>query len=531
MPIDSGRVETRRLDLSIHEREAATRPVHRRARRPRVATERVQVPGGSTAFAPSIDGDIFSVASRAGSWSHTYLQRLVFWDVITACATVALALAVGPGRADMNASYIAASLVMPFLWVLALGLSRAYERRYLGVSEEEYRAVGRAVVGLLSLLAIGGLFVKAQWSRLYVITLVIGLFALGLLVRRLMRTWLHRHRRAGRLTQRTVVVGRADAAADLIRNIKSSPDQGLDVVAVCTSSVSDDFNTTTTIEGVPVMGSALDAVSAVDLCDAEVVAVTSHPELHGKGLRRLAWALEERDVELVVSTGLLDVAGPRLSLRQSNDMSLLHIERPAATRRSVILKSLMDRTIAGILVVLLAPVFLGIAAAIMLTSPGPVLFRQKRVGVGGEFFTIYKFRTMVVDAEARLAALQARSDGNGVLFKMQDDPRVTAVGAILRRYSIDELPQLFNVINGDMSLVGPRPPLPAEVEQYEPDALRRLHVRPGMTGLWQVSGRSDLTWEESLRLDLRYVDNWSPIGDLRILFRTFNAVFRGSGAY
>ncbi|WP_040162203.1 sugar transferase [Mobilicoccus massiliensis] len=489
------------------------------------------MPGGSTAHGPSIDGDIFSVASRAGSWSQKYLHRLVAFDLLTAFVTVGLALVFGPGRADINSTYIVASLVMPLLWIVALGLSRAYERRYLGVSEEEYRAVGRAVVGLLSLLAIGGLFVKAQWSRLYVITLVVGLFALGLLVRRAMRHWLHRNRREGKLMQRTVVVGRADAAAELIRNIKNSPDQGLDVVAVCTSGLDTDWNTTSAIEGVPVMGTSVDAVSAVDLCDAEVVAVTSHPELAGKGLRRLAWALEERDVELVVSTGLLDVAGPRLSLRQSADMSLLHIERPAATRRSVILKSLMDRTLAAMLVIALSPVFIAIALAIKFTSPGPVLFRQKRVGVGGEFFTIYKFRTMVVDAEKQLTSLLAHNEGNAVQFKMKKDPRITPIGTFLRRFSLDELPQLFNVLIGNMSLVGPRPQSQAEVEQYEPDAMRRLHVRPGMTGLWQISGRSDLDWEQSIRLDLRYVDNWSPIVDLQILFRTFKAVVTSNGAY
>ncbi|MDO5629206.1 MAG: sugar transferase [Mobilicoccus sp.] len=490
------------------------------------------MPGGATALhGPSIDGDIFSVAARAGSWSARYTKRIIAIDIVSAFAVVALALAIGPGAQDINGSYVLASLGMPFLWILALSLSRAYERRYLGVSDEEYRAVGRAVLGLLSLLAIGGLFVKAQWSRLYVIVLVVGLFALGLLARRLMRAWLQKHRRTGRLMQRTVVVGRADAAAELIRNIKRSPDQGLDVVAVCTSGLDGDWNTTSSIEGVPVMGTAYDAVSAVDLCDAEVVAVTSHPELAGKGLRRLAWALEERDVELVVSTGLLDVAGPRLSLRQSTDMSLLHIERPAATRRSVILKSLMDRTIAAALVVALSPVFLAIALAIKITSPGPVLFRQKRVGVGGEFFTIYKFRTMVVDAEKQLAALMQYNEGNAVQFKMKRDPRITPIGTFLRRFSLDELPQLFNVLIGNMSLVGPRPQSQAEVEQYEPDAMRRLHVRPGMTGLWQISGRSDLDWEQSIRLDLRYVDNWSPIVDLQILFRTFKAVVTSNGAY
>lgn len=490
------------------------------------------MPGGSTsAFAPSIDGDIFAVPPRRGSWSARYVKRLVACDLLAAVVAVVAAIALGPGREDFSTGYLAASLAMPFVWVLMLGLARAYERRYLGVSEEEYRAVGRAVVGLLSLMAIGGLFVKAQWSRMYVVTLVVLLFVLGLVVRRAMRHWLHSRRRQGALMQRTVVVGRADAAAELIRNIKRSPDQGLDVVAVCTSGLDTEWNATSDIEGIPVMGTPLETISAVDLVDAEVVAVTSHPELAGKGLRRLAWALEERGVELVVSTGLLDVAGPRLSLRQSTDMSLLHIERPAATRRSVILKSLMDRTLAAILVLLLSPVFIAIALAIKFTSPGPVLFRQKRVGVGGEFFTIYKFRTMVVDAEKQLAALMKYNEGNEVQFKMKKDPRITPIGTFLRRFSLDELPQLFNVLIGNMSLVGPRPQSQAEVEQYEPDAMRRLHVRPGMTGLWQISGRSDLDWEQSIRLDLRYVDNWSPIVDLQILFRTFKAVLTSNGAY
>ena len=279
------------------------------------------------------------------------------------------------------------------------------------------------------------------------------------------------------------------------------------------------------------MGNSLDAISAVDLCDAEVVVVTSHPELAGKGLRRLAWALEERGVELVVSTGLLDVAGPRLSIRQSTDMSLLHIERPAATRRSVILKSLMDRTLAFFLILALAPLLIAIAIGIKVSDPGPIIFRQKRVGVRGDMFTIYKFRTMCVDAEKKLESLLHLSEGNAVQFKMKRDPRITGIGHFLRKYSLDELPQLFNVLFGTMSLVGPRPQSQAEVEQYEPDAMRRLHVRPGMTGLWQISGRSDLDWEQSIRLDLRYVDNWSPIVDLQILFRTFRAVVAGSGAY
>lgn len=195
------------------------------------------------------------------------------------------------------------------------------------------------------------------------------------------------------------------------------------------------------------------------------------------------------------------------------------------------MKRVLDVVLALMALVLLSPLLVITAIFIVADSGLPVLFRQNRIGRGGREFGMLKFRSMVVDAEKHLAALRDAHDGNEVLFKMKDDPRVTRVGKFIRRYSLDELPQLINVLIGDMSLVGPRPPLPAEVEQYEPDALRRLHVRPGMTGLWQVSGRSDLSWEESLRLDLRYVDNWSPIGDLVILMRTFKAVVATSGAY
>jgi exopolysaccharide biosynthesis polyprenyl glycosylphosphotransferase len=196
-----------------------------------------------------------------------------------------------------------------------------------------------------------------------------------------------------------------------------------------------------------------------------------------------------------------------------------------------VLKVLFDYTLALFLLAALSPLMLTLAALIRLTSRGPALFRQTRVGTQGREFTVYKFRSMIVDAETRLSELAHQNDGNSVLFKMRSDPRVTKIGNILRRYSLDELPQLLNVLRGNMSLVGPRPPLPKEVAGYSADEIRRLRVRPGMTGLWQVSGRSDLTWEESLRLDLRYVDNWSMSLDLSILWRTVRAVTQGTGAY
>ena len=272
-------------------------------------------------------------------------------------------------------------------------------------------------------------------------------------------------------------------------------------------------------------------LAAVDDLRADVVAVASDPDLSGHALRRLAWQLDEREVDLILSPGIVEVAGPRLSIRPVAGLSLLHMERPATRGGRMLLKRMLDRLLGTGLFLALSPLLALIAIAIRRTSPGPVLFRQIRIGEDGKPFEMLKFRSMVVDAEDRRAELEPENDGNGVLFKMRDDPRVTRVGALLRRYSLDELPQLWNVVRGEMSLVGPRPPLPQEVIAYSDDATRRLRVRPGMTGLWQVSGRSDLSWEESLRLDLRYVDNWSLALDATILWRTWRAVIGRSGAY
>jgi exopolysaccharide biosynthesis polyprenyl glycosylphosphotransferase len=304
------------------------------------------------------------------------------------------------------------------------------------------------------------------------------------------------------------------------------------VVAACVSGLDIGGDSPTEIGGVPVFGYPDEAMNAVDLFDAEVVAVSSDPDLYGAELRRLAWSLEEREVDLVVSPGLLGVAGPRLSIRPTAGMPLLHVERPVMSGARRMVKSAVDKLLTLAMAVVALPILAAIALAVRLDSKGPILFRQERVGARGETFQMLKFRTMCVDAEAGLAELATKADaGNGVLFKMRADPRVTRVGRMLRRFSLDELPQLINVFRGEMSLVGPRPPLPCEVAGYEEDAVRRLRVRPGLTGLWQVSGRSDLTWDESLRLDLWYVDNWCLVLDLQILFRTARAVVKGVGAY
>ena len=284
--------------------------------------------------------------------------------------------------------------------------------------------------------------------------------------------------------------------------------------------------------GVPVIRGTdpRSVLRTVDDVGADVVAVASSPDLSGHALRRLAWALDERDVDLIVSPGIVEVAGPRLSIRPVAGLSLLHLERPAMRGGRMLVKRALDRLLGSALFVVFSPVLAATAIAVKLGSPGPVLFHQLRIGEDGRPFEMLKFRSMVLNAEERWAELAEVDEGNGVLFKIGPTPRHPG-RRLLRRYSLDELPQLLNVVRGDMSLVGPRPPLPQEVIAYTDDATRRLRVRPGMTGLWQVSGRSDLSWEESIRLDLRYVDNWSLALDATILWRTWRAVLGRSGAY
>lgn len=463
-------------------------------------------------------------------WPHTYRIRLIIADVIVALLASSVASLLGP-HAGSRLTYALGLLIVPLIWPVAVALTHGYQQRYIGVTVDEYRSVGRALVAIVAFLAALALILNVSLSRWYLVFLLVTLYGGGLIARALLRRWLIGQRRSGRLLQRTLVIGRHDAASDLVHFLSEHPEQGLLPVAVCTSRPLTDEHQASSIGGVAILGPSSSALDAANLCDAEVVIVSSEPEMTGKSLRRLAWSLEDQGIELMVSTGLLDVAGPRLSIRPAEDTSLLHVERPAANRLHMVYKDLMDRSMAFALLIVLSPLLLSIAAAVKLTSRGPALFRQTRIGTAGVPFTIFKFRTMAVGADRQLDVLRHLSDGNAVQFKMKRDPRVTRVGSFLRRYSLDELPQLLNVLLGDMSLVGPRPQSQQEVDQYESDTMRRLKVRPGMTGLWQVSGRSDLDWEESARLDLRYVDNWSPMYDLHILLRTVRAVFTGSGAY
>jgi exopolysaccharide biosynthesis polyprenyl glycosylphosphotransferase len=333
--------------------------------------------------------------------------------------------------------------------------------------------------------------------------------------------------------RRVIVVGHELAVVGITRQLRRERYHGLKVVGACLPAT--DHRAPGWHDGqigdIPVLGTFDEVAPAIGRVGADTVVVLSCPELDGHALRRLAWRLERDDIDLIVASSLIDVAGDRTTIRPVDGLPMLHVEHPRLTGARRLIKTMFDRAGAALLLLGLSPLLAVIAFAVRMDSAGPVLFRQVRVGKDGREFVMFKFRTMHTDAEARLAELRHLNEGDGVLFKLRDDPRVTRVGRILRKFSLDELPQLRNVLTGSMSLVGPRPPLPEEVAVYADDVRRRLAVRPGMTGLWQVSGRSDLPWEEAVRLDLRYVENWSLSLDLVILLRTLSAVTRGAGAY
>ena len=462
-------------------------------------------------------------------WERDYLRRAALADLAAGLVGGAITCLVELPGTPVEVAFTVT--VVPALWMASLVLVHAYERRYVGTATDEYRAMCRAgVLLLVATLLIGQVVMTTRVSPLLMAAPFV--LPLALLLRHVLRLRLAARRRRGLDLHRTVVIGNERAVRGLIQAIQRDPGQGMRVVAACVSGLELHSDRPSDVAGVPVFGFPEEAMSAVDLLDADVVAVSSDPELFGDGMRRLAWSLEDREVDLVVAPGLLEVAGPRLSIRPVAGMPLLHVERPVSSGPRRFAMRAFDRLMSVVIVLVALPVILMVAVAIRLDSPGPVLFRQKRIGARGEPFQMLKFRTMCFDAESRLGELAAATDaGNEMLFKIKADPRITRVGKWLRRFSLDELPQLVNVLRGEMSLVGPRPPLPSEVEAYEPDAARRLRVRPGLTGLWQVSGRSDLSWEDSIRLDLWYVDNWSPLVDLQILFRTAKAVLSGNGAY
>ncbi len=425
-------------------------------------------------------------------------------------------------------------LVGPLLvvgWLLSLRFLRCYDARVLGYGAEEYRHVLQASLRLAGFAAICGYVLDYRISRVFLgITFATGTAGL-LCARWIGRRALHRARAQGHgWSHRVLVVGDVPHVMELVGQLRREAWTGYSVVGACIPHALA-APQPQRLGDVPVVGSFRTIVEAATAAEADTIAVTASAELTASRLRRLGWQLEGSGIDLVVAPALTDVAGPRIRTRPVAGLPLIHVEPPDLNGRAKIVKGMADWIIAVVGLLLISPVLLFIAACIKIDSRGPVFFRQRRVGQDGEEFRVFKFRTMYIDAEERLAELRHLNEGDGLLFKMRNDPRVTSVGRFLRRYSLDELPQLLNVLTGEMSLVGPRPPLPSEVALYDGDVARRLLVKPGITGLWQVSGRSDLSWEDGIRLDLYYVENWSLTTDLLIMWKTLGAVMRARGAY
>jgi exopolysaccharide biosynthesis polyprenyl glycosylphosphotransferase len=471
-------------------------------------------------------GQRHSFPADAG-WIGGYLRSAAAADFGCALVAAELAAQVRFTRGDMPAAYLALTVALPVLWCVAVALAGGYDARFVGTGSEEFRRVLSATVSLTAALALASYAAKLDLARGYLAVALPAAGALDLVVRYLLRKRLHRLRRHGWCIQRIIAVGHAASVTDLVTSLRRDYHHGLFVVAACVA----DPGRGAEVTGVPVAGGLDEVAAAVREFGADAVAVLTCPEIDGIRLRELAWELEKTGTDLCVAPALLDVAGPRTTIRPVAGLPLLHVDHPELAGVRKMIKGCFDRALAIVVLLLLAPVFAIVAATIRCADAGPVLFRQTRVGRGGREFTIYKFRTMVTDAEQWRMLLEDRNEGSGPLFKVRRDPRVTRPGTILRRWSLDELPQLLNVLRGDMSLVGPRPALPAEAEQHGHHMRRRLAVKPGITGLWQVSGRSDLAWEEAVRLDIRYVENWSLALDLQILWKTLAAVRRGSGAY
>jgi exopolysaccharide biosynthesis polyprenyl glycosylphosphotransferase len=459
-------------------------------------------------------------------WMRTYVRQVELADFSAAVVAVAAAIAVRFG-AHPYGEYIFLSLAMPLLWMIAVRVFGGYERRFLGSGSDEFRRILNAGLSLTGALALISYAVNNELSRVYLVVSMQVIVLLDLVVRYALRKRLHRQRIRGQCMSTVVAVGHEAAVRQLISELRREPHHGLQVVAACLPVESG----ATEVAGVPVVGDLDDTASVVRNLNAGTVAVLSCPEIDGVKLRTLAWELEKTGTDLCVASALLDVAGPRTTVRPTAGLTLLHVDHPQLSGPRQMVKDLFDRSVAVLGLMMLSPLLVAVALAVKLSDHGPALFTQTRVGKDGEPFKIYKFRTMVVDAEARLAELRVQNEFDGVLFKIRRDPRVTAIGAHLRKWSLDELPQLLNVLLGQMSLVGPRPALPDEAALYADHVRRRLVVKPGLTGLWQVSGRSNLTWDESVRLDLRYVENWSFALDLQILWKTLGVIFMGSGAY
>ena len=483
--------------------------------RERVLRFRPLLPSAALPYLPTvalaIDVVAVLLASALGALAR---QRLPFFDA-----------AGGPLAVEHD------YLVMPAfigVWVLALAFAGAYAKSGFDHRISEFRAVAMGTLAAAGILSGLCYLVAFPLSRgFFLASFLVGLPLL--VAGRLVLDKLVRHaREVGSLQRNVLLVGTTRSVDEVARVLRREKQLGMHIAGALVSDTPDALETP---QGTPILGHNADAIDVVRQLGAEVVFFADGGIDSTDHMRQVAWDLEHDNVQVVVAPSVSDVSGDRVRVRPLGGLPLIYIDRPRTTDASRWGKRVFDAVAAAGLLVAASPFLLFAALRIKLHDGGPILFSHTRIGRNGVPFKVLKFRTMVVDAESKQAALQAAMGHEGAMFKAENDPRITKPGRWLRRLSIDELPQLVNVIRGDMSLIGPRPQVAAEVAVYPEEAHRRLRVRPGLTGLWQVSGRSDLSFEEAIRLDLYYVDNWSIVQDLAILAKTANAVLRSRGAY
>ncbi|GAY14667.1 sugar transferase [Mycobacterium sp. shizuoka-1] len=473
-------------------------------------------------------------ASRREARQLRHSKRTALTDAAIICLTLTTATAVVAGhRPEQVLTYALGSVSLAAGWMVTLAFNGYKARRVVGRRVSEYTSVLLATLQVFGLIAIGALLSGVPVSRKY-LAIACGLGLLGLLANRV-----HWRRVAAAERSRAehqipvLVVGSSRAAADVAATFVRDPAAGYRVVGVCTPTGPTAQHCSIDVDGqsVPVVGIDQAIADAVRNTGAHTVALAATDHLHPTEIRRLIWELDSLGVDLMIAPGLVDVAEDRLHSRPVAGMAMFEVAKPQHERANSVAKRAFDVVFATAAIVALAPLFGLAALAVRLSSPGPVFYRSERIGLRGNTFTMLKFRSMVDGADAEAPAMIA-ADGAGALFwKAKDDPRVTRVGTVLRKYSLDELPQFINVLRGDMSVVGPRPQVRREVDTYDYLVRRRLIVKPGLTGLWQVSGRSDLAPEDAVRLDLSYIENWSPIKDLVIIAKTAKTVLSGDGAY
>lgn len=491
------------------------------------------------ASAAEVGGTGRPVPGRARHWQKAYARRLLVTDAVLV-VVVMLGTHVTwlggqslrilrDGQSPVQLRYAYITVALTILWVFSLSLANSRDTKVIGAGPAEYKRVIDGTLRLFGLVAIVLFLIGSRAGHSYfLIALPVGLLSL-LVGRWLSRKWLVRQRRVGKHTTRAVLVGDWDATEHVIKQLATDSSAGLVVVGAVTHGRERAGRTPSS--AVPTLGCYDELQDVILRSGADAVIYTGSAELGPRRLRELGWQLDGLGIDLIVAPALTDIAGPRIHARPVAGVPLIRVDYPRFEGGRRVAKRAFDIVASVGALLVLWPLLAVIGVLIRIDSRGPAVFRQHRVGLNGEPFSMLKFRSMGCDAESELPALLDLSEGNGMLFKMREDPRVTRIGRPLRKYSLDELPQLVNVLRGEMSLVGPRPPLSREVEMYDDWARRRFLVKPGLTGLWQVGGRSDLCWDDSVRLDLYYVENWSLMGDLLILWKTLRVLVRPSGAY